>query len=81
MHTAIPTSGNCSLSLEENTDDLFFRNASSWGCPHDANENITNIGAFIYWELAIIKQYFVRNDVNPPPTKHSLMNEIVHIKI
>lgn len=31
------------LGLAENTDDLFVGNASSWGCPHVAHEDMTNI--------------------------------------
>jgi hypothetical protein len=44
MLTPKLTGGNASLGLAENINDLFVKkNASSWGCPHVANEDITNI--------------------------------------
>ncbi|VTN00597.1 Uncharacterised protein [Raoultella ornithinolytica] len=41
------TGGYPSFGFAENTDDLFVgKNASSWGCPHVAYEDITNIGVY-----------------------------------
>ncbi len=40
------TGGYPSFGFAENTDDLFVGKTSSWGCPHVAYEDITNIGVY-----------------------------------
>jgi hypothetical protein len=44
--TAELTGRNPGFSFAEDTDDLFVENVSSWGCPHVAYEDITNIGVY-----------------------------------
>jgi hypothetical protein len=44
MFAAEFTGGYPGFSLAENTDDLLVGKTFSWGCPHVAYEDITNIG-------------------------------------